>query len=68
MKCEPPACPPYHVAFVAPLAAVFLLAAFGVTSKAMARFFERRVAAVKLGLTVLFVAMAGVVVHNLRWM
>ncbi len=55
----------YNVAFVLPLVAVFLLAAFGVTSGRMASFFRRHVAAVKLGLTVLFVVMAGLISYNL---
>jgi cytochrome c biogenesis protein CcdA len=58
----------YNVAFITPLAAVFLLATFGVTSEHMAELFKRHVAAVKLGLAVLFAAMAMMVIYNLRWL
>jgi hypothetical protein len=47
---------------------VFLLAIFGVTSEQMGIFFRRHVATVKLGLAVLFIAMAIMIVFNLRWL
>ena len=58
----------YNIAFILPLAAVFLLAVLGVTSQRMVEFFRRHVAWVKLGLTVLFALMAVAVVHNIGWM
>ncbi len=51
-----------------PLVAVFLLAAFGLTSEKLAEVFKRHVAGVKLGFTVLFVLMALLIVYNLRWL
>jgi cytochrome c biogenesis protein CcdA len=58
----------YNAAFIAPLVAVFLLATFGVTSERMAGFFRRRIALVKLGLTAMFIAMAIMIIFNLRWL
>lgn len=58
----------YNIAFIIPLVIVFLLATFGVTSERMGIFFRRHVATVKLGLTVLFIAMAIMIVFNLRWL
>jgi cytochrome c biogenesis protein CcdA len=48
----------YNSAFVVPLVVVFVLAYYGTTSKELTRFLQRRAAAVKLGLTVLFAALA----------
>jgi cytochrome c biogenesis protein CcdA len=56
----------YNVAFITPLAAVFLLATFGISSEKMAVFFRRHITMVKLGLAVLFIAMAIVIIVNLR--
>ncbi|MCK4760812.1 MAG: metallophosphoesterase [Candidatus Aminicenantes bacterium] len=58
----------YNIAFIMPLVAVFLLAAFGLTSEKLAEVFKRHVAGVKLGFTVLFVLMALLIVYNLRWL
>jgi cytochrome c biogenesis protein CcdA len=58
----------YNIAFIIPLVIVFLLAIFGVTSEQMGIFFRRHVATVKLGLAVLFIAMAIMIVFNLRWL
>jgi cytochrome c biogenesis protein CcdA len=58
----------YNIAFIAPLVAVFLLAAFGVTSQRLAGFFRRRIAMIKLGLTVMFIAMAIMIIFNMRWL
>ena len=58
----------YNIAFIIPLVAVFLLATFGVTSERMGAFFRRRVAMVKLGLAILFIAMAIMIIVNLRWL
>jgi len=55
----------YNFAFVLPLVVVFLLAAFGVSSKRMGDVLARHVALVKLAMTALFAAMAGVLVFNL---
>lgn len=58
----------YNIAFIIPLVAVFLLATFGVTSERMGTFFRRHVAMVKLGLAILFIAMAIMIIINLRWL
>jgi cytochrome c biogenesis protein CcdA len=58
----------YNVAFIIPLVVVFLLATFGITSEQMGAFFRRHVAMVKLGLAVLFIAMAITIIVNLRWL
>ncbi len=55
----------YNVAFIVPLAAVFLSAAFGVTSDRLWRG-KQYVAAAKLGLTLFFFAMAGLILYNLE--
>jgi cytochrome c biogenesis protein CcdA len=56
----------YNVAFIVPLVIVFLLATFGVTSERMGVFFRRHVVLVKLGLAMLFTAMAIMIIFNLR--
>ncbi len=48
----------YNVLFIIPLVVVFVLACYGTGSKQLTRFLERRAATVKLGLTVLFAALA----------
>jgi cytochrome c biogenesis protein CcdA len=48
----------YNVLFILPLVVVFILAYCGTGSKQLARFLERRAATVKLGLTLLFAALA----------
>jgi cytochrome c biogenesis protein CcdA len=58
----------YNVAFIVPLVIVFLLATFGVTSERMGAFFRRRIALVKFGLAVLFIAMAIMIIVNLGWL
>jgi cytochrome c biogenesis protein CcdA len=58
----------YNIAFVLPLIIVFLLATFGVTSERMGGFFRRHIALIKLALTALFVAMAIMILFNLRWL
>jgi cytochrome c biogenesis protein CcdA len=58
----------YNLAFIVPLVAVFLFAAFGVTSRTFARLFQRHVATVKLGTTILFLVMALLITYNLGWL
>lgn len=55
----------YNIAFIIPLAAVFLLAAFGLTSEKTANLFKRHIAAIKLGFSLLFVLMAMMIIYNL---
>lgn len=57
----------YNVAFIVPLVAVFLLAVFGVRSRRLARLFQKHVATVKLGTTILFLVMALLITYNLGW-
>lgn len=54
----------YNVAFIVPLAAVFFLTTFGVTSERLWRG-KRYVAAAKFGLTLFFFAMAVLILYNL---
>ena len=56
----------FHLAFVLPLVGVFLLAAFGVTSRRLGGLFRERVALVKLGLTALFLTLAVVIAAQLH--
>jgi cytochrome c biogenesis protein CcdA len=58
----------YNIAFIIPLAAVFLLVAFGLTSQKLGELFKRHIAGVKLGFAVLFVLMAIMIIYNLRWL
>jgi len=58
----------YNVAFILPLVAVFLLAAFGVTSDRMGNIFRRHIAAVKMAFVMLFAVMALMIIYNLRWL
>lgn len=48
----------YNLLFILPLVVVFVLAYYGTASKQLTRFLQRRAAAVKLGMTLLFVALA----------
>jgi cytochrome c biogenesis protein CcdA len=48
----------YNLLFILPLAVVFFLTYYGTSSKHLTRFLEERAAAVKLGMTVLFAALA----------
>jgi cytochrome c biogenesis protein CcdA/thiol-disulfide isomerase/thioredoxin len=48
----------YNLLFIVPLVAVFILAYCGTTSKQLTRFLERRGATIKLGMALLFAALA----------
>jgi cytochrome c biogenesis protein CcdA len=56
----------YNIAFMAPLIIVFLLAGLVISSRPTGAFLKRHPAAAKLGAAVLFVAMALIMVFNLR--
>ncbi len=58
----------YNIAFIVPLAVVFLLVFFGLTSERLAAFFKKHLAGVKLGFAILFVLMAAMIIYNLRWL
>ena len=47
----------YNLLFILPLVIVFILAYFGTTSKELTRFLQKRAAAVKIGLGILFFAL-----------
>jgi len=48
----------YNLLFILPLLVVFVLAYYGTTSKQLTRFLQERAANVKLGMTLLFAALA----------
>jgi len=48
----------YNLLFILPLAVVFVLAYYGTGSKQLTRFLQRRAATVKLGMALLFAALA----------
>ena len=48
----------YNVLFILPLVVVFVLAYYGTTSKDLTRFLQRNAATVKLGMVILFAALA----------
>ena len=48
----------YNLLFILPLVVVFILAYYGTGSKQLTEFLQQRAAAVKLGMTFLFVALA----------
>jgi cytochrome c biogenesis protein CcdA len=58
----------YNIAFILPLVAVFLPAAFGVTSERMGNVLRRHIATVKMAFAVLFAIMAVMIIYNLWWL
>ncbi|MBN2534286.1 MAG: metallophosphoesterase [Spirochaetales bacterium] len=56
----------YNLAFIAPLAGIFLLLSFGITSAQLGKFFKKYIAFVKLGLTLVFLSMAVLIIYNLH--
>jgi hypothetical protein len=48
----------YNLLFILPLAVVFVLAHYGANSMQLTRFLERNAATVKLGMALLFAALA----------
>ena len=48
----------YNLMFIIPLVVVFVLAYFGTTSKQLTAFFKKHAAAVKLGLALIYIALA----------
>ena len=48
----------YNLMFIIPLVVVFVLAYFGTTSKQLTDFFKKHAAAVKLGLALIYIALA----------
>jgi len=48
----------YNLLFILPLVVVFILAFFGTTSKELTGFLQKHAPAVKIGMTLLFLALA----------
>ena len=48
----------YNLMFIVPLIIVFILAYFGTTSKDLTAFLKKHAAAVKLGMAIVFLALA----------
>ncbi len=55
----------YNLMFIAPLVGVFLLAYFGTTSEQLIDLLNQHAATVKIGMTVLFVALAGWLIYSI---
>jgi cytochrome c biogenesis protein CcdA len=55
----------YNLLFILPLVVVFILAYFGTTSKDLTRFLQKHAPAVKVGMALLFFALAGWLVFSL---
>jgi cytochrome c biogenesis protein CcdA/glutaredoxin len=55
----------YNLMFIVPLIVVFILAYYGTTSKQLVEFLEKRAAAVKLGMVVLFLSLGGWLLYSL---
>ena len=55
----------YNLMFIVPLIVVFILAFYGTTSKDLVGFMEKHSAAVKLGMTVLFLSLSAWLVFSL---
>lgn len=55
----------YNLMFVVPLVIVFVLVYYGVTAKQLTDFLQQRAAAVKLGMTVMFVTLAALMLITL---
>ncbi len=56
----------YNLMFITPVLVVFILSVLGISSKSIERYFRRRVGFVKLGLSVVFVFMSGIMFYNLN--
>jgi cytochrome c biogenesis protein CcdA len=57
----------YNLLFILPLLVVFVLAYYGTSSKELTRFLERRAAIVKLGMALLFGALAAWLLISVVW-
>jgi len=55
----------YNLMFIVPLIVVFILAYFGTTSKDLAAFLKKHAAAVKIGMAVVFLALAAWLISSL---
>lgn len=55
----------YNLLFILPLVVVFIMAYYGTGSKQLTRFLEEQAPAVKLGMTILFTALAGWLIYSL---
>ncbi len=55
----------YNLLFVLPLIVIFILVYYGTTSKDLTQFFKKRAGIVKLGMTIVFVALGGWLLFSL---
>jgi len=55
----------YNLLFILPLVVVFILAYYGATSKQLTRFLQRRAAAIKLGMALLFAVLAAWLLYSI---
>jgi len=55
----------YNLLFILPLVVVFILAYYGATSKQLTRFLQRGAAAIKLGMALLFAALAAWLLYSI---
>lgn len=57
----------YNLVFIVPLAIVFLIAAFGVSSDKIKDVFARNMATIKLSFAFMFGLMALIILYNIQW-
>ena len=55
----------YNLMFIVPLVAIVFLAYYGLSSRQLAAFLQRRAAVVKLATAILFFGMAGLLIYNI---
>jgi cytochrome c biogenesis protein CcdA/glutaredoxin len=55
----------YNLLFILPLVVIFVLVYFGTTSKDLTRFFQKRAAAVKFGMGIVFILLGGWLIFSL---
>jgi hypothetical protein len=55
----------YNLMFIVPLVVVFILAYYGTTSRDLTAFLKKHAAAVKLGMTVIFLSLGGWLLYSL---
>jgi len=55
----------YNLMFIIPLIVVFILAYYGTTSKQLSDFLQKHAAPVKLGMSIVFILLAGWLIFSL---
>ena len=58
----------YNIAFIIPLIVIFLLAYGGLRSESLITFQKKHTATVKVGLGLLFLALAAIILVSQRWL